>query len=199
MIYKPLSVFIKSEVCTPVGENGVCDYYSRETSTSEWYADIGYYNDKFYYNISGDTLNVHLGKDRVYNFEVAFSNDGELSLACVDKSYVTENSEFLSKKTTRNFKHYEMKGNRTITKDDVSVYCKDEIVFAKNSKFEDSELEIFVKVTYKNDGFLKTVYVRFTESMFGENDFTTAYVTPSTTRAKCYYNGIRFYLEYKVV
>ena len=33
------------------GENGVCDYYSRETSTSEWYADIGYYNDKFYYNI----------------------------------------------------------------------------------------------------------------------------------------------------
>ena len=181
------------------GENGICDYYSRTSSTSEWYADNGYYNSEFYYNITGDTINVHLGKDKVYNFVSTFSKDGELSLTCVENTYVTDSKDFLSKKITRNFKHYEMKGNRTFTKDDMSIYCKNEIKFAKNSKFEDSDLEIFLKVNYKNDAFLKTVYVRFTEAMFDENDFTTSYVTPSTTRAECYYNGIRFYLEYKVV
>ena len=180
-------------------ENGICDYYTRESATSEWYVDNGYYSNEFYYKISGNTLNVHLGKDKVYNLVTAFSNDGEMSLACVENEYVNDHSEFLYKRTIRNFKHYEMKGNRTITRDDISIYCKDEIVFAKNSKFEDSDLEIFLKVTYKNDAFLRTVYVRFVEGMFDENDFTTAYVTPSTTRAECYYSGIRFYLEYKVI
>ena len=179
-------------------ENGVCDYYSRENSSSEWYADNGYYNSEFYYNISGDTLNVHLGKNKVYNFVTAFSNDGEMSLTCVENEYVSEHSEFLKKKTIRHFKHYEMKGNRTLTKDDVSVYCKDEIVFAKNSKFEDSKLDIYVKVTYKNDGFLKTVYVRFNETMFAGNGLSTSVVTPSTTRVECFYNGVKFNLEYKV-
>ncbi len=181
------------------GDNGICDYYSRESSTSQWYADNGYYNKEFYYNITGNTLNVHLGKSKVYNFVAEFSNDGEMSLACIENEYVTEHSEFLKKRTMRNFKHYEMKGNRTITKEDIAVFCEDEIIFEKNSKFEDSDLEIYVKVVYKNDSFLKTVFVRFTEEMFDENDFSTAYVTPSTTRAECYYNGIRFYLEYKVV
>lgn len=180
------------------GENGVCDYYSRSSSTATWYADNGYYNSAFYYKITGKTINVHLGENKVYNLVACVSSDGKLSLTSVQKLYI-DSSEFLKSKVTRNFLHYEMKGNRTITKDDISVYCENEIKFAKNSKFEDSNLNIYLRVSYKNDNFLKTVYVRFTKDMFDENAFSTAVVTPSSTRAECYYNGVRFYLEYKVV
>lgn len=181
------------------GDNGICDYYSRSSSTATWYADNGYYNKAFYYKITGDTINVHLGENLVYNLIAKLSVDGKLSLTSIQKEYVNEVSEFLERKTTRDFEYYEMKGNRTITANDISVYCSNPpIRFAKNSKFSDSSVKIYLKVIYSNDNFLKTVYVRFTEEMFGENEFSTAVQTPSTTRAKCYYNGIRFYLEYAV-
>ena len=181
------------------GDNGLCDYYSRETSTGVWYADNGYYNNKFYYEFSGNAINVHLGENTVYSLVAYVSSDGKLSLNSIQKEYVNSSSEFLKSKVEREFIHYEMKGNRTITKDDISIYCKDEIKFSKGSKFEESPLDIYLVVNYKNDNFLKTVYVRFTEEMFGENEFSTIITTPSTTRAQCYYNGVRFYLEYKVV
>lgn len=181
------------------GDNGVCDYYSRSSSTATWYADNGYYDKSFYYKITGDTINVHLGEDVVYNLIAKVSADGKLSLTSVQKEHVNEVSEFLKKKTTRDFEYYEMKGNRTISASNISVYCSNPpIRFAKNSSFKDSSLKLYLKLTYSNDSFLKTVYVRFTESMFGENEFSTAVVTPSTTRARCYYNGIRFYFEYSV-
>ena len=180
------------------GENGICDYYTRTSSTATWYADNGYYNSKFYYKITGNTINVHLGENKVYNLVACVSVDGKLSLTSIQRSYVDGSNDFLKTKVTRNFLHYEMKGNRTITKDDISVYCASDIKFAKNSKFSDSNLNIYLKVVYKNDNFLKTVYVRFTEDMFTDNAFSTAVPTPSTTRAECYYNGVKFYLEYKV-
>ena len=181
------------------GNDGVCDYYSRSSSTATWYADNGYYDKSFYYKITGNSINVHLGENNVYSLQAHVSNDGKLSLTTVKKEYVNGISDFLQKKITRNFDYYEMKGNRTITASDVSVYCSNPpIRFAKNSKFSDSNLKIYLKVTYSNDNFMKNVYVRFHENMFGENEFSTAVVTPSTTRARCYYNGIRFNFEYSV-
>ena len=180
------------------GDDGVCDYYSRLSSTTDWYVDNGYYNKNFYYKITGNTINVHLGEDKVYNLVACVSNDGDLYLNSVQKTYTDLNNEFLKTKVNRDFKHYEMKGNRTITKNDITVTCDKALKFAKNSKFSDSDLDIYLKINYKNDNFLKNVYVRFTESMFIENEFSTLVVTPSTTRAACYYNGVRFNLEYSV-
>lgn len=180
------------------GDDGICDYYSRTSSSADWYADNGYYDSEFYYKISGDTIIAHLGDDKVYNLVAQVSDDGKLSLASVQRTYVEGSNEFLKTRVSREFIHYEMKGNRTITTDDVSVCCEENIEFAKNSKFEESVLNIYLKVNYTNDNFLKTVYVRFTEEMFADNEFTTLVPTPSTIKAKCYYNGVKFYLEYAV-
>ena len=153
------------------GNDGVCDYYSRSSSTATWYADNGYYDKSFYYKITGNTINVHLGENLVYGLQAKVSSDGKLSLTTVQKEYVNGVSDFLQKKTTRDFDYYEMKGNRTITASDVSVYCSNPpIRFAHNSKFSDSNLKIYLKVTYSNDNFLKNVYVNFNENMFGENE-----------------------------
>ena len=51
---------------------------------------------------------------------------------------------------------------------------------------------------YKNDSFLKNVYVRFNESMFTGLGISTVVVTPSGTSADCTYDGVRVELIYSV-
>lgn len=184
------------------GENGVCNYYLRNSSTSGWYMDDGKFDKTFYYQISGSAINVHLGDSLVYKMYATFSNDGELSLETVDREYLDENSEFLVKRTERVLSHYEMKGNRTIKEGTITVeerYNRP-IEFKHGTKFSDSDLDLYLKVTFENDNFLKTVYVKFHESMFiSDKEFTTVLQTPTTTSADCFYNGVHFELEYKVV
>jgi hypothetical protein len=91
-----------------------------------------------------------------------------------------------------------MKGNRTLERGDIEVYCSSPIEFNKNSKFSDSNLNIYLKVNYKNDSFLKNVYVRFNLSMFSGLGISTAVVTPSGTSADFTYDGVNVELIYSV-
>lgn len=184
------------------GANGVCNYYLRSSTTSSWYMDDGEFDKSYYYQIVGNAINVHLGDRGVYKMYAIFSKDGELSLTTVEREFVTETSEFLRTRSERSFSHYEMKGNRTISEGSITVVEKNgrQIEFKKNSKFSDSDLNIYLKVNFANDSFLKTVYVRFNESMFvSDKEFSTVVVTPSSLSATCFYGGVRFELEYKVV
>lgn len=181
--------------------DGSCDYYSRTTSLSNWFMDDGYYNKSFNYSIGGNNVYVNLG-DEKRTFTTSFSNDGELSLVSVDKVYVDETSsdpEFLQSKTTRVFKHYEMKNDRTFGTEDISVTPSD-IRFKRNSEFSDSTQKIYIKVNYTNDTFLSTVYVRFNETMFYDK-FDTKFDTSlseTQTYKRCKYNGVFFTLYYTV-
>lgn len=182
-------------------KDGTCDYYTRSSETASWFMDDGTYDKSFNYTINGGEIIAQLGKDKTYSLRTKVSNDGELSLVVSDNKYVTQGDvSFLKTRTDKEFQHYEMKGNRTIVRGDVSAYCSSTISFPKNSSFSDSNLKIYAKVTYKNDNFLKTVYVRFTEAMFiSDKEFSTKVTTPSSTAARCYYDGVYFELIYKVV
>lgn len=178
-------------------EKGFCDYYTRTSSTATWYMDDGEFNKSFYYKIEGNSIKAYLGENRTYVLQTNVTNDGELTLISTEKNYVeNQDVSFLKSSVDRTFEHYEMKGNRTLEKGDIEVYCSSPIVFDKNSKFSDSDLKIYLNVTYKNDSFLKNVYVRFTESML--QSFSTEVVTPSGTSATCVYNGVYFELIYSV-
>lgn len=179
--------------------DGTCDYYSRTSKSSAWYLDDGYFDRTFYYKITGNTIETHLGDNKTFNISVKFSETGDASLYC--KNYDNYGStEFIKSTTERTFNHYEMKGNRTFTKDDVSITSSGAIQFHKGDSFSDRNFYIYVKVVYNNDNFLKTVYVRFNESMFKtDKEFDTSVITPSETRAACIYDGVGFYLNYKVV
>lgn len=182
-------------------KDGSCDYYTRSSSTSTWYMDDGTFDKSFNYSIVGDTIKTCLGQNKVYELRANVTKDGELTLVTTENNYVeNQNVNFLKSSVDRTFEHYEMKGNRTLEKNDISVYCSSPIVFEKDSTFADSDLEIFLDVTYKNDSFLKNVRVRFNESMFlpGEG-IKTVVATPSVTSAFYSYDGFTLELEYKVV
>ncbi len=180
--------------------DGTCDYYSRSSSTGNWYMDDGFYDKSFNYIIDGDTIKTQLGNNRTYEFKALVTNDGEMTLQSTQNNYATNNEdvEFLKSRIDRTFEHYEMKGNRTIGTNDIKVICNQTISFKKNSEFKDSNLDIYVKVNYKNDNFLKNVYVRFNEAMFATSgELETRWVT-DYAYADCYYNGARFDLEYSI-
>ena len=181
-------------------DDGTCDYYQRNSSTGSWYMDDGYYDKSFYYTIQADTIIANLGKDRIYNLKTKVTQDGELTLITTQNNYVgNQETNFLKSSVDRTFEHYEMKGNRTIDRGDIQVHCDSQIVFNKNSTFSDSKLNIYLKVNYKNDNFLKNVYVNFNENMFiSDKEFSTVVVTPTETSARCFYDGVYFELFYKV-
>ena len=189
-------------------EKGYCDYYTRTSSTAAWYMDDGdeKLNKAFYYTIEGSSIKAYLGENRTYELQAKVTNDGELTLVTTENNYVdNQNVSFLKSSVDRTFEHYEMKGNRTLGTEDIEVYYNSKkvdidspVVFNKNSTFADSNLDIYLKVNYKNDSFLKNVYVRFTESMFTGLGISTVVVTPSSTSAPCVYNGVNFDLIYKV-
>ena len=182
-------------------DDGTCDYYSRTSSSGTWYMDDSYYDKSFYYKIEGNTINAHLGDEKVYSLKAKVSSNGEMTLQSTENSYVSnEDVTFIKTITERNFDHYEMKGNRTIERGDIEVYCSSTISFSQGSKFNDSNLNIYLKVNYKNDNFLKNVYVRFNETMFiSDKEFSTSVKTITSTSARCFYDGVYFELIYKVI
>ena len=135
-----------------------------------------------------------------WKLQTKVSNDGNLTLVSTEKNYVDgPNASFLKSSVDRTFEHYEMKGNRTLERGDIEVYCSSPIEFDKDSSFVDSDLNIYLKVNYKNDNFLKNVYVRFNEEMFkSDKEFSTAVVTPSVTSAICFYDGVGFEMIYSI-
>lgn len=178
--------------------DGSCDYYVRSSSTSEWYMDDGYFNKAFYYQIVGDKINAHLGDDTIYSLVATFTTDGDLTLTTVEKNYYNS-TEFLKSTVDRTFVHYEMKGNRTINENNITV-TPDSISFKKGSTYSSSGVKIYVKVNFVNDNFLKTVYVRFNESMLlSEKEIITSSLTTVSLTARCFYNGVRFDFDYSVV
>lgn len=180
------------------GDDGVCDYYYKtDVNGSNNWVLINGNNNKDYYKISGDTINVHLGEKRVLNLVANHPKQGAFTLDCVENKYAEGSNDFIKSKTSMSFSYYNMKGNRTFNT--VSVYCPETIRFAKNSKFSDSSLDIYLVVNYVNDDFMKTVYVKFNETMFNtENEFNTSTVTSTKRKAKCHFNGVQFELAYTV-
>lgn len=180
--------------------DGSCDYYSRSSSTDTWFMDDGYYNKSFYYIIEGNEIKVHLGEDKLYSLKAKVSNDGELTLVSTENTLVTSGDvSFIKNITERTFDHYEMKGNRTLERGDIETYPST-VSFTKGSKFSDNNTNIYLKVTYKNDNFLKNVNVNFCESMFiSDKEFSTSVKTPTSTSARCFYDGVYFELIYKVI
>ena len=162
--------------------------------------DDGSYDKSFYYTIEGGKIKACLGEDKIYELTTSVSQDGDLTLITTEKNYVdSQDVQFLKSSIDKTFEHYEMKGNRTIERGDVTVFCSKPIEFAKDSKFSDSDLKIYFKVNYKNDSFLKKVYVRFNETMFkSDKEFSTAVVTPTSTAATCFYDGVNVELIYSV-
>lgn len=188
-----------SEEMIYFGDDGVCDYYYKANvnGSKNWVLINGYNNKDYYYKISGDTINVHLGEQRVLNMVANHPKQGSFTLDCVENKYAEGSNDFIKSKTSMSFSYYNMKGNRTFNT--VSVYCPETISFAKNSKFSDSSLDIYLVVNYVNDSFMKTVYVKFNETMFNtENEFNTSTVTSTKRKAKCHFNGVQFELAYTV-
>lgn len=180
--------------------DGTCDYYTRASKNAIWYMDDGYFDKTFYYSIVGNCINVQLGENNSYELKVKFSNDGDVSLESEKYDYLNSEEKFVKSITERSFKHYEMKGNRTFSSNDISVWTGGtELKFKKNSSFDTKNVDVFVRINYSNDNFLKTVYVRFNESMFKTDaEFDTSVETLTTTRAVCIYDGVFFDLRYSV-
>ena len=187
-------------------KDGSCDYYTRSSSTGKWYMDDGYFDKSFYYTIEGNSIVANLGENKQYILKTHVTNDGELTLVTTENNYVdNQNVSFLKSSVDRTFEHYEMKGNRTISSGDIEVYSGSQkvdydspIVLNKNSTFDATSFDLYLKVNYKNDSFLKNVYVRFNPSMFSGLGISTAVVTPSGTSADFTYDGVNVELIYSV-
>ena len=187
-------------------KDGSCDYYTRSSSTDKWYMDDGYFDKSFYYTIEGNSIVANLGENKQYILKTHVTNDGELTLVTTENNYVdNQNVSFLKSSVDRTFEHYEMKGNRTISSGDIEVYSGSQkvdydspIVLNKNSTFDATSFDLYLKVNYKNDSFLKNVYVRFNPSMFSGLGISTAVVTPSGTSADFTYDGVNVELIYSV-
>ncbi len=180
--------------------DGSCDYYSRTSSSADWFMDDGSYDKSFYYKIEGNEIKAHLGDDKIYSLKSKVTNNGELTLVCTENTEVSSGDvSFVKTITERTFDHYEMKGNRTLERGDIEVQPGTFNV-SQNSKFENVSTNIYLKVTYKNDNFLKNVNVRFCEAMFvSDKEFDTSIKTPSSTSARCFYDGVYVELIYKVI
>ena len=154
----------------------------------------------------GSCIKAYLGENRTYDLQAKVTNDGELTLVTTENNYVdSQNVNFLKSSVDRTFEHYEMKGNRTFGTGDIEVYCgsqkidKDSpVVLSKNSTFAENNLDLYLKVNYKNDSFLKNVYVRFNESMFNGYGVSTVVLIPSGIAADCTYDSVYFELIYSV-
>lgn len=181
-------------------KDGTCDYYTRSSSSGTWIMDDGYYDKSFYYKVEGDEIKAHLGEDKLYSLKAKVTNNGELTLVTTENVIVNSGDvSFVKSISERTFEHYEMKGNRTLDRGDIEV-TPSIVSFNKDSKFSDSDVDIFLNVTYKNDSFLKNVKVKFNEEMFiSDKEFTTSVKTPTSTSARCFYDGVYFELIYKVI
>ena len=181
--------------------DGLCDYYTRTSSTASWYVDDGHCDATFNYSILGNKIIVNLGAEKKYEITASFSSEGVLSLNNVECEYFDDNhTDFLKSKTERTFAFYEMKTERVIDTVSVNGYDKyNPVQFEVSDTYETSGNKLFLKVTYKNDNFLKTVYVRFNTSMLAEKQgFNTAMVTTSALPARAFYKSIGFTILYKV-
>lgn len=181
--------------------DGVCDYYSRSSSSASWYVDDGHVDSRFNYTIVGDTIKVNLGEGKSYDIKASFSENGTLTLHNEVCEYFDNNhKDFLKSKVSRTFNFYEMKTDRVVNSVVVSGYSDtNPLVFEVSDTYETSGKTINLKVTYKNDAFLNTVYVRFNTSMLANKQgFNTSFVH-EVSQARGYYKSIQFSIYYKVI
>ena len=181
--------------------DGVCDYYTRSSSSSSWYLDDGHNDTRFNYTIVGDTIKVNLGSGKSYDIKANFSENGTLTLYNeICEYYNQDHKDFLKSKVSRTFSFYEMKTDRMINSVSVDGYSDtNPLVFEVSDTYETSGKTINLKVTYKNDAFLSTVYVRFNTSMLSNKQgFNTSFVH-EVSQARGYYKTIQFVVYYKVI
>ena len=181
--------------------DGACDYYTRENSSAAWYVNDGHNDTNYNYTVVGNTLKVSLGSEKQYDIKANFSELGELTLLSDECEYFDDNyKDFLKSKVSRTFAYYEMKKERAIDNVSVSNYSDvNPVIFEINETYETSDNQINLKVTYKNDNFLKTVYVRFNTTMLNNKQgFNTSSIY-SLAQARGYYKSTPFVIYYKVV
>lgn len=181
--------------------DGCCDYYTRTSSTSAWYMDDGHCDNTFNYTIVGNKIIANLGAEKKYEITASFSSEGVLSLNNVECEYFDENhTDFLKSKTERTFAFYEMKTERVVDTVSVSGHSSlSPVQFEVSDTYESSGKKLVLKVDYKNDNFLKTVYVRFHTSMLIEKQgFNTNSVVISAIAARAFYKSVGFNIYYVV-
>jgi hypothetical protein len=182
--------------------DGFCDYYTRTSSTASWYMDDGHCDNRFNYSILGNKIIVNLGTEKKYEITASFSSEGVLSLNNVECEYFDENhTDFLKSKIERTFAFYEMKTERVVNSVSVNGYgSNNPVQFEVSDTYESSGHKLVLKVDYKNDNFLKTVYVRFHTSMLIEKQgFNTNGVIHSAIAARAFYKSIGFNIYYTVI
>lgn len=181
--------------------DGACDYYTRTNSSASWYVDDGHNDTTFKYTIVGDTIKVNLGTEKTYDIKANLSENGTLTLHNEVCEYFDEDyTDFLKSKTSRTFSYYEMKTDRVVNTVTVSGYSESSpLVFEVNETYETCGETINLKVVYKNDAFLNTVYVRYNNSMLASKQgFNTTFVH-ETSQVRGYYKSVPFTIYYKVI
>jgi len=183
--------------------DGVCDYYSRTSSSGYWYVDDGHCDSRFKYTIVGNTLKVNLGESKTYDITASFSELGELSLNSEICEYFDNNhKDFLKSKVSRTFSYYEMKTDRkvgSVNVNGVGSSGSNLLNFEVNDTYEECGKSVILRVSYSNDAFLNTVFVRFNTSMLADKQgFNTSFVH-DVSQVRGYYKSIQFQIFYKVV
>lgn len=178
--------------------DGTCDYYSRKSRFDNWIMDDGSFDKTFNFKFMGNTIKLQLGSDITYDLTVDFS-DENVKLSCFCYENYNE-SKSIKTVTEKCFKHYEMKNNRAFENNITISSDAEEIKYKIGEAFSDRDYDIYLVINCVNDNFLKKVYVRFNEAMFKTSgEFDTSVITPSETRAACYYEDTYFYLSYSVM
>lgn len=176
--------------------DGACDYYTRTSSSASWYVDDGHCDTRFKYTIVGDTLKVSLGDSKTYDIKASFSETGTLTLHNEVCEYFDNNyTDFLKSKVSRTFSFYEMKTDRVVNSVTVSGVGSESnaLTFEVNDTYEECGKTVVLRVSYKNDAFLSTVFVRFNTSMLADKQgFNTSAVTLVPNQIRGYYKSIQF-------
>ncbi len=193
--------------------NGQLRYYHKDAA-NDWIMNDGLYDSTYNYTIKGDTIKVNLGKNKSIELKPHYEKNQALYLVSSEVENLETNTNVPARYIDSTYGYYAgMKSDRKISQDEKLTYIdysksgttNNYITFKVGEKFNTRNEKVYLKLTYTNDEFLKTVYIEICDEMNVKIDTTHSFpgATSNSTTTYFYYGkgnegSFRVRLDYKV-
>lgn len=196
---------------------GAVEYYKYDGTN--WFMFDGRVDKSYKYSISGDTMTIDLDGD-IYELKADYQKKGYMNLVSTKLTHSSTDPDLVSKKQvmefkpSQKFKDKDYRPVSSVTLDDTECYAdanatvesgKEVVTFKRGenldsaSKRSSNEINIFIKVTYRDD-FMNTIYVNVCDEMIKNYTLNTNSVTTTATPSffEISYENSRCVIYYRV-